>query len=94
MLKDSYAYEIRLSTSTAKSLEGRKQEAIALYQTLRPDPLVDGRKLLEFIKNAFNDPEFAEMFRQDANIPIPMQGMQQGAGGIQEGGGQGQTPGV
>jgi hypothetical protein len=96
-LKGEYDYEISFSSEAPPSLGQRRQDALNQYMVMREDPAVDPIGLRRYIANAYNDPEFSSMFRkevlQGAEIPVPLQSLQGGAGAGSQNGGTGQAGG-
>jgi len=73
-LKGDYTYDVGLSLEGEQTLEARRQQAIAIFQTFRGDPTIDQSALLSYLSSAFNDPELKGVLR-NANLPVQMQGV-------------------
>jgi len=103
-ISGEYSYEIIFSDDGPMDTATRRREAAQLYAVLRQDPSINQEALLQYMSQAYNDPQIKALFtaggqgmEPNANIQLPMQELQSLGGGAGGGGGQGQAapvPGV
>lgn len=93
-LAGEYSYSCAMSQTPPETLEARRQQAMAVYQSMIADPAVDQVELRRFLSNAFNDVGFSRIFKPGvlegdprAGLQLQMQGVSGGGGGGEAGGG-------
>jgi hypothetical protein len=70
-LRGEYSYECGFSSTQDETLEGRRQQALQVFQMLSQDPRVDPVKLAQYLANAYNDPEFSFIFKNGILNGVP-----------------------
>jgi hypothetical protein len=63
-LEANYAYNVGFTISSGETLQGRRQTAVQSYLMLSRDPNADQAKLRQYLANAYNDPEFSDIWSQ------------------------------
>ena len=81
-LRGEYQYEIVFSDEILPTQTEEKNQAIQLYAQLIQDPAVDPASLREYLANSNQDPDFKRLFKQNANVPLQVPGVQSGTGSV------------
>lgn len=88
-LKGEYLYQIGFSNEPSDNMQSRKSEAMQIFQMLGQDPGVDPVAIRRFLIRAYNNPEFASLFKpgvvDNANLQLLMQQLQAQLQGNQQG---------
>lgn len=76
-IRGRYNYSLGFSSEPELGLTERRQQALQLYSIMAQDPMVNQEALRRYLSDAFNDPEFSQIWTQpDAALQLPVQAVQ------------------